>query len=137
MKGIRKRSNNHNGKANAMINNFWPFEYIIRSFKEKAEEYSIKVEEVSEYKTSSRCPRYHSEDITTNGRLSKCLNCELEANRDVVGVLNTSYLKGEGSVKGAVAHPLLLRWNGMRWEPKRAMNNQPMSTLEARIPLLK
>jgi len=33
-----------------------------------------------------------------------------------------------------VAHPLLLRWNGMRWEPKRAMNNRPMNAIEARIP---
>jgi hypothetical protein len=32
-----------------------------------------------------------------------------------------------------MAHPLLLRWNGMRWEPRRAMNNQPMNILEARI----
>jgi len=24
-----------------------------------------------------------------------------------------------------VAYPLLLRWNGMRWEPRRAMNNRP------------
>jgi len=32
-----------------------------------------------------------------------------------------------------MAHPLLLRWDGMRWEPRRAMNNQPMNTLEARI----
>jgi hypothetical protein len=32
-----------------------------------------------------------------------------------------------------VAQPLLLRWNGMRWEPRRAMNNQSMNALEARI----
>jgi hypothetical protein len=28
---------------------------------------------------------------------------------------------------------LLLRWNGMRWEPKRAVNSLPMRALEARI----
>jgi hypothetical protein len=27
----------------------------------------------------------------------------------------------------------LLRWNGMRWEPKRAVNNQLMNALKARI----
>ena len=32
-----------------------------------------------------------------------------------------------------MAHPLLLRWDGMRWEPRRAMNNQPMNILEAGI----
>jgi hypothetical protein len=121
-----------------MINNFWSFNYIVRRFKEKAEEYGIEVEEKSEYKTSSKCPLCHSEDIMTRGRLFKCLlwirnlTCGLEANRDAVGVLNIGHLHG-GGVNGVVAHPLLLRWNGMRWEPKRAMNNQPMNTLEARI----
>jgi hypothetical protein len=66
------------------------------------------------------------------GRLFKCLSCGLEANRDAVGVLNIGYLH-RSSVNGVVAHPLLLRWNGMRWEPRRAMNNQSMKTLEARI----
>jgi putative transposase len=130
LKGIR--SNSHNGKSNTMINNFWGFNYIVKRFKEKAEEYGIKVEEKSEYKTSSRCPFCRSENITTNGRLFKCLDCRLEAHRDVVGALNIGCLYG-GSVNGVVAHPLLLRWNGMKWEPKRAMNNQPMNTLEARI----
>jgi putative transposase len=132
LKGIRSNNNGHDGKANAMINNFWSFDYTIRRFKEKAEEYGIKVEEKGEYKTSSRCPFCRSENITTNGRLFKCLDCGLEAHRDVVGALNTGCLYG-GSVIGVVAHPLLLRWNGMKWEPKRAMNSQPMNTLKARI----
>ncbi|TDA26885.1 MAG: hypothetical protein DSO01_04585, partial [Archaeoglobi archaeon] len=83
-------------------------------------------------KTSSKCPRCHSEEIVTRGRLLKCLSCGLEANRDAAGVLNIGYLHG-GSVNGVVAHPLLLRWNGMRWEPKRAVNSRPMIALEARI----
>lgn len=41
--------------------------------------------------------------------------------------------KGEGSVNGVMAHPLLLRWNGMKWKPKRAMNAGSMKVLEARI----
>jgi putative transposase len=131
LKNIRAKSRK-NSKANAMINNFWSFNYIIRRFKEKAEEYGIEVEEKSEYKTSSKCPLCHSEDIVTRGRLFKCLCCGLEANRDAVGVLNIGHLHG-GGVNGVVAHPLLLRWNGMRWEPRRVMNNQPMNTLEARI----
>jgi len=131
LKGVRNKSRN-NSKANAIINNFWSFNYIVRRFKEKAEEYGIKVEEKSEYKTSSKCPFCHSEDIITKGRLFKCLDCGLEANRDAVGVLNIGHLHG-GGVNGVVAHPLLLRWNGIRWEPKRAVNNQPMNNLEARI----
>ncbi|MGC8937315.1 MAG: transposase, partial [Candidatus Methanomethylicaceae archaeon] len=116
LKGIRR--NNHSGKTNTMINNFWSFDYIIRRFKEKAEEYSIEVIEVGEYKTSSTCPFCGSEDITTKGRLFKCLNCRLEANRDAVGVLNIGLAQGAKppaeAVNGAVAHPLLLRWDGMR-----------------------
>jgi putative transposase len=130
LRGVRNKS--RNGKANAIINNFWSFNYIVRRFEEKAEEYGIEVEEKSEYKTSSRCPLCHSEDIMTRGRLFKCLSCGLEANRDAVGVLNIGYLH-RGSVNGVMAHPLLLRWNGMRWEPRRAMNNHSMKTLEARI----
>ncbi|MGC8937185.1 MAG: hypothetical protein ACP5KV_07500, partial [Candidatus Methanomethylicaceae archaeon] len=60
-----------------------------------------------------------------------------EANRDAIGVLNIGLAQGAKppaeAVNGAVARPLLLRWDGMRWEPKRAMNNQPMNTIEARI----
>jgi putative transposase len=130
LKGVR--NNSHNGKANTMINNFWSFSYIVRRFKEKAEEYGIEAGEVSEYKTSSKCPYCGSENVTNRGRLFKCYDCGLEAHRDAVGVLNIGHLNG-GGVNGVVAHPLLLRWDGMRWEPKRAMNNRPMNTLETGI----
>jgi putative transposase len=116
LKGVR--NNSHNGKANTMINNFWSFSYIVRRFKEKAEEYGIEVEEESEYKTSSKCPYCGSENVTNRGRLFKCYDCGLEAHRDAVGVLNIGHLNG-GGVNGEVAHPLLLRWDGMRWEPRR------------------
>jgi putative transposase len=82
------RNNSHsNSKANAMINNFWSFEYIVKRFKERAEECGIEVEEKSEYRTSSKCPFCRSEDIMTRGRLFRCLYCGLEGNRDAVGVL--------------------------------------------------
>jgi len=52
-------------------------------------------------------------------------------NADAVGALNMAR-KYEtiipspswGRDNGVVAHPLLLRWNGMRWEPKKG-NEQP------------
>lgn len=50
-KGIRE--NHKNGKVNSMMNNFWSFAYIIKRFSGKAEEYGMKVEFVSEYKTST------------------------------------------------------------------------------------
>jgi len=136
LKGIR--DNNHkNSKVNSMIHNFWSFKWIIQRLKEKAEEYGIEVVEVSEYRTSSICPRCGSSKVVRRGRLFKCLKCGLEAHRDAVGVINMGTLHNGGMPIGVVAHPLLLRWNGCRWEPKRAMNTQRMKTLEARIPLLK
>ena len=42
-------------------------------------------------------------------------------------------IASRGSVNGVVAHPLLLRWNRMKWEPKKGNENQSMNTLEARI----
>jgi len=136
LRGIR--DNNHkNSKVNSMIHNFWSFKWIIQRFKEKAEEYGIEVKEVSEHKTSSICPRCGSDRAVKRGRLFKCLNCGLEAHRDAVGVVNMGTLRNGGMPIGVVAHPLLLRWNGMNWEPRRAMNTRPMKTLEARIPLLK
>jgi putative transposase len=104
LKNIRTKSHS---KVNGMVNNFWSFNYIAGRFMEKAVEHGIEVEEKSEYKTSSKCPLCHSEDIATRGRLFKCLSCGLEANRDAVGVLNMGRLHG-GGVNEGVAHPLLL-----------------------------
>ena len=136
LKGIRN-NNHHNSKANSMIHNFWSFSWIVQRLKEKAEEYGIEVVEVSEYRTSSICPRCGSSKVVRRGRLFKCLRCGLEAHRDAVGAINMGTLHNGGMPIGVVAHPLLLRWDGCRWEPRRAMNTQGMNTLGARIPLLK
>ncbi|MCD6369348.1 MAG: hypothetical protein J7L38_06100 [Thermoproteales archaeon] len=45
-------------------------------------------------------------------------------------------LRNGGMSIGLAAQPLLLRWDGYRWEPKKTMNTRPMKTLEARIPHL-
>jgi len=131
LKGIRN-NNHHNSKANSMIHNFWSFSWIVQRLKEKAEEYGIEVVEVSEYRTSSICPRCGSDRAVKRGRLFKCLNCGLEAHRDVVGVINMGTLRNGGMPIGVVAHPLLLRWNGMKWEPRRAMNNRPNESLRSK-----
>lgn len=133
VKHIRK-NNSHNGvKTNFMIHNFWSFNYIIQRIKDVAEEYGIEVEEVSEYKTSTSCPRCGPDHTIRQGRHFRCLNCGLEAHRDAVGVLNIGYRQG-GSVNGVMVYPLLLRWNRMKWNRKSGMNSQPMKTIEARIP---
>jgi len=127
LEGVRE--NKHNSKVNAMINNFWSFDYTVKRFREKAEEHGIEVVEINEYNTSTICPKCRSDHTYKHKRLFKCLNCGFEAHRDAVGVINMGTLfRGQ---RGGGTPDLM--WNGMKWEPKRAMNNQPMSTLEARI----
>ena len=130
--GIRD-GNDKGKKSNSMIHNFWSFNYIVQRLKHTAQEYGIRVKEVSEYKTSSRCIRCGSENIESKGRLFKCLNCELEANRDAIGVLNMANLHGGTAIR-VMTQPNLLKWDGMRWERNNAMTHQPMNILEARIP---
>jgi putative transposase len=136
----RIRKNGKNGKANAMINNFWSFNYIVKRFKERAEECGIEVEEKSEYRTSSKCPFCHSEGTRRYRGMFYCGKCGMAMNADVVGALNIARNDGTiipspswGRDNWVVAHPLLLTWDGMKWEPKRAVKNQPMITPEARI----
>jgi putative transposase len=119
LKGIR--GNGHNGKANAMINNFWSFNYIVKRFKEKAEEYGIKVEEKGEYGTSSECPFCHFKGTRRYRGIFYCGKCDMAMNADAVGALNMARKDGTiipspswGRDNGVVAHPLLLRWDGMK-----------------------
>jgi len=123
------RENKYNSKVNAMINNFWSFDYTIKRFREKAEERGIEVVEINEYNTSTICPKCRSDHTYKHKRLFKCLKCGLEAHRDAVGVINMGTLfRGQ---RGGGTPDLM--WNGKKWEPKRAMNNKPISTLEAGI----
>jgi len=124
-----------------MVNNFWSFNHIARRFREEAEEYGVKVEEKSEYETSSECPFCHSKGVRRYRGLFYCGKCSMTMNADAVGALNMARNYGaiipnpsKGRDNGVVAHPMLLRWNGMRWEPKRAMNDRSMIALEARTP---
>ena len=111
LKGIR---NNNNGikKSNSMIHNFWSHDYLIQRIKEKAEECGMKVTQVDESYTSSRCPRCGSVKVYKHKRLFKCLNCGLEAHRDAVGCVNIGVAQGNNLgelINGAVACPVFLR----------------------------
>jgi len=94
----------------------------------KEEEYGIETAEVSEYKTSTICLKSMSDHTYKHKRLFKCLNCGLEAHRDAVGAINMGTLCR--SQRGGGTPDLM--WNGMSWEPKRAINNKPIGTFEAR-----
>ena len=105
--GIRQNNNKNNSKANAMIHNFWSFRYIVDRLKTTAENFGIKVKLVKENNTSSICPRCGSTNTYKHKRLFKCLNCGLEAHRDVVGVLNIARLSlnGTGGFNGGWHSP--------------------------------
>ncbi len=137
--GIRD-GNDKGKKSNSMIHNFWSFNYIIQRLKHTAQEYGIRVKEVSEYKTSSKCVRCGSENIERKGRLFKCLNCGLEANRDAIGVVNIGLTQGvklpAGVINRAMTRPNLLKWDGMKWEANRPVNTRPLNMIEARITCL-
>ncbi|RLG94200.1 transposase, partial [Candidatus Bathyarchaeota archaeon] len=77
-----------------MIHNFWSFQYITKRFKDRAEEYGIKVVEVDERKTSTTCPRCGSDRTVGQGGLFRCLSCRVEAHWDAVGVLNIGLAQG-------------------------------------------
>jgi putative transposase len=92
-------------KSNAMRHNFWSHRYLVVRLKEVAEEYGVSVELVDEQGTSSICPQCGARRMIRRGRMFKCLVCQLEAHRDVVGAVNIGVVCG-GRVNGVVAHPV-------------------------------
>jgi len=116
-----------------MIHNFWSFRYVLERLKATAENYGIEVRFVKESGTSSRCPWCGSRKVKKHKRLFACLNCGVEAHRDVAGALNMANIARlcRDGFNGVLAHPLLLRvddapegrspvWARMRVRPPEA-----------------
>ena len=76
-----------------------------------AENFGVRVKLVKESYTSSICPRCSSDKTIKYKRLFKCLDCGLEAHRDVVGAINIARLSpgGTGGSNGGLALPELPR----------------------------
>jgi putative transposase len=121
--GIRN-NNNHGRQGNAMVHNYWSHKYVADRLKWTAEEYGMKIRTVSEAYTSQTCPRCGSRHSLHVLRRFHCLDCGLEGHRDAVGVLNIATRYGEYAVR-PMAWPMLLRWDGCRWN-----RNNGMPTLE-------
>lgn len=127
------RANNDRGsKVNAMIHNFWSFRYVIDRLKTTLENFGIKLILRGEAYTSSICPWCSSKKVRKHKRLFICLNCGIEAHRDVVGALNIALLYGEGS-NGVLAHPLLLRADDASEGRSPMWMQMSMKPSEARI----
>ena len=101
-------NNDKGGKINAIIHNFWSFRYIIERLRTTAENFGISVRVVGESGTSSKCPWCNSKNVRRHKRWFKCLDCGIEAHRDVVGALNIALLYGEGFNR-VLAHPAVHR----------------------------
>ncbi len=85
-KGVRE-NNNKSKKINSMVHNFFSYRYIVEKLKITAENFGLEVKLVDEKYTSFRCPYCGSDKFIRRGRRFKCLNCGIEAHRDVIEVL--------------------------------------------------
>ncbi len=74
---------------------------------------------IKENYTSSVCPRCGSTNAIKHKRLFKCLDCRLEAHKDVVGALNIARvsLNGRDGFNGVLAHPAVLHIGGLQTSP--------------------
>ena len=127
--GIRNNSD-HGRQDNAMVHNYWSHKYVADRLKWTAEEYGMKIQTVSEAYTSQTCPRCGSRHSLRVLRRFHCLDCGLEAHRDAVGVLNIAARCGEYAVR-PMAWPMLLRWDGCRWNRNNGMPTQQRIRVEA------
>lgn len=91
--GIRE-SAKFGKKSNSMVHNFWSHGYMIDRLRCTAENFGIELKLVDERGTSSECPKCGSRNIIKRGRLFKCKECGIEANRDSVGALNIGLAQG-------------------------------------------
>ena len=135
--GIRNNSN-HSRSTNQKVHNFWSFASTARRMRELAEEYGITITPVGERYTSqlcSLCGRRHRGGRIERG-LYLCKTNHIILNADVNGAVNIAddghARDGVASGSGALASPLLLRWDGCRWEGRSPMSTREMIIPEAR-----
>lgn len=101
-------------KTNALLHNFWSFKYIVDRLKVTAENFGIRVKQISEKGTSSRCIRCGSRNVVRNGRLFVCLNCGLQAHRDTVGVINIASEYLRVPIRNVAPHPYVFRFSSVQ-----------------------
>lgn len=107
--GIRDKEK-WNSKADSMIHNYWSHKYLTDRIRWTAENYGIEIDLIDERGTSSKCPKCGSEKKVRRGRLFKCKECGIEANRDSVGALNIGLAQG-GNIPAEVIN---IYWK-IRW----------------------
>jgi putative transposase len=87
VKNIRETKNNK--KTNQMINNYWSFDKLYKKIQNKAEEYDIELNKITEEYSSRTCPICQNNNKTNcNDRIFKCSNCKFTHDRDIVGARN-------------------------------------------------
>jgi len=113
-----------------MVHNYWSHKYVADTLTWTAGEYGINVETISEAYTSQICPRCGSRNTVRILPDLKCLDCGLEAHRDAVGVVNMAARCGGYAVRPMV-WPMLLHWDGCRWNRNNGTPTQQKSRVEA------
>ncbi|WP_235920794.1 transposase [Natronorubrum halalkaliphilum] len=120
--------------VNKKTHNFWSHRQLVERVALTLGDVGMRVADVSEADSSSRCPECGSEDVTRSGDSFRCHDCELDAHSDVVGAWNV--LQSE---VGPMARPAALsaergrdapvnseecdgvywEWDGHDWVPAR------------------
>jgi len=119
--------------VNEKTHAFWSHRQLIERIDLTLGDVGITVEQVSEFDSSSECPKCGSDDVTRAGDSFRCHACELDAHSDIAGAWNL--LQAE---VGPMARPAALsaergrdvpdntacdgaywEWNGHDWIPCR------------------
>ena len=100
------RDDNDKGKRlNQMMHNYWSFDLIYHKLQNKAEEFGIELQRVTEEYTSRACPICGDDSKSNNkDRIFCCSFCGYIDHRDIVGARNIMLKSMYGSIES-------IHWN--------------------------
>lgn len=96
LENLKKVKHNKRGKFPRKVNrflSFWHYARVIQRLRQRCEEYGVRLEFKSPYKTSQRCPLCGNID-RKNRRAERfiCTHCGFEEHADIVGAMNLEVL---------------------------------------------
>lgn len=122
-----RRDKNYGKKWNGRIHNFWGFDKASKILEQHCARAGIQTSRVLEGKSSSTCPKCHSENVVRKPRhVLTCRDCGFKAHSDQAGSRNLLWMQNPQadfpnipgpSRDGAEAAPKpeTQRWNLHRW----------------------
>lgn len=124
--------------VNEKTHNFWAYRRFIERLENKAEEYSMVVEEESEAWTSQKCPRCGETDTTTRHGETLTCTCGFEGHADLTASRN--FLEEQEDIEvGLMAQPVRFEWDSHKWRstidaplnPKEQRTNPQVASVES------